>query len=83
MNRKHVMIVGVSISLLFYFLFPVVEIGLLCHGRDSKLNENPKVTEAAIPMLVKTSMFMYTIFLLNGEQLEMDGRICTPTLGHQ
>jgi hypothetical protein len=73
MKHKYIIGLGISAFLLFYFLFPVVEIDMWCHSKESKSD----LPEGSIGILMKTSMFTYTIYLLNGGQLEHDGKICT------
>lgn len=69
---KHRYAIGISISvfLLFYFLFPIMQIDLWCFSKEHRLNE------AASGIAETSSMFMYTVFLLNGEQVEYGNTIC-------
>lgn len=74
MKRKHVMIVGISLSL-FYFLFPIVGIESGCYIKESESGGLPSGMSGGTTL---TSMGIYTMIFLNGGQLEieMGNKIC-------
>lgn len=72
MNRKHIMVIGISVFLLFYFLFPVIKIDFGCQFKEHKLGSH----EGIVTNSSTWAMFDYTVFLLNGGQLEQGSGKC-------
>jgi hypothetical protein len=79
MKRKHLVIIGISAFLLFYFLVPFVESDVWCYVKDPESNK-PKLDEAATGRGVNLSLFGYITILLIGGEHDIDGEICITSI---